>query len=141
MLGLLTFVPPVHIVVFMFAIFAMFIVGGTTGEDTGLGPFSVIGFILLIALHVFVVFLTLGLTVFYIIHALKNDKLDQNLRIIWVLLIFFGAILTMPAYYFMNIWKEPLAPVADERKTLGPPAAADEFAHYSPTAHNWRDDA
>jgi hypothetical protein len=46
------------------------------------------------------------LLVFYIIHVVKNKRIKDDMRIIWILIIFFGSMFAMPVYWYLYILKE-----------------------------------
>ena len=48
----------------------------------------------------------LALLVFYIYHAVKNQKIDSTERIVWILLFIFIGIVGFPIYWYLRIWKE-----------------------------------
>ena len=90
LLGIASGWPLVYIFVFIAFIFAMVAMsGGGSGGGGELNPMFGGGFVVLILVHMFTIFLTIGLTVFYIVHAVKNAKLDSNMRIIWIVLFFY----------------------------------------------------
>ncbi|MEL6561693.1 MAG: hypothetical protein AAFQ94_26125 [Bacteroidota bacterium] len=54
---------------------------------------------------IFVISLAIGLisfvlTIYYIIHAIRNDKLESNMKILWVVLLFFFSGIIKIIYYF-----------------------------------------
>jgi hypothetical protein len=53
--------------------------------------------------------LSLGLLIFYLIHAAKNNSLNTNERLIWILIFVFAGIIGFPIYWYMQIWKTPAA--------------------------------
>ena len=44
---------------------------------------------------------------FYIILAVKNDRIDQTTRIIWIVLLCTLTIFVAPVYWFLYIWRKP----------------------------------
>lgn len=46
------------------------------------------------------------LTVIYIIMMVKNENIQSDMRIIWVLVILFGGMIAMPIYWHLYIWKD-----------------------------------
>lgn len=40
------------------------------------------------------------LTIYYIIHAIRNDKLESNMKVLWVVLLFFFSGIIKIIYYF-----------------------------------------
>jgi hypothetical protein len=75
-----------------------------------------IGFMGLFAVHILTIFLIMGLTAFYIYLAVKSDRLDQTMKIVWTILICMMGLLAMPVFWFLYVWREP--PVADPESAL-----------------------
>jgi len=61
------------------------------------------GFGIMFVCLMLAVLLNLGLLVFYIIHAYKNEKFDSNLKLIWILVFLFGSGIGHIIYYFVEI--------------------------------------
>jgi hypothetical protein len=51
--------------------------------------------------------LSIGLLIFYLIHAAKNNSLNTNERLIWILIFVFAGVIGFPIYWYMQIWKAP----------------------------------
>jgi TM2 domain-containing membrane protein YozV len=51
--------------------------------------------------------LSIGLLIFYLIHVAKNNSLNTNERLIWILIFVFAGIIGFPIYWYMQIWKAP----------------------------------
>ena len=66
-----------------------------------------VGFIGLFALHIMTMFLLFGLMPVYIILPLKNDRLDQSMRIVWVVLACTFGLLADPVYWYLYVWRRP----------------------------------
>ncbi len=121
LLGIASGWPVVYIFLFVAFIFVMVAMptGGAGGEGE-LNPLFGGGFVVLFLIHMITIFLTLALTVFYIVHAVKNTKLDSNMRIVWIVLFFLGGMVAHPVYWYLQIWKEPQPSVGQ----LAPPPAS-----------------
>lgn len=72
---------------------------------------AAIGIVGFFAVHMFTVLLIMALTAFYIYLAVKSDRLDQTMKIVWTILIAMVGLLVMPAFWFLYVWRDP--PVAD----------------------------
>lgn len=108
LLGVLSGWPFVYIFIFLIFIFGFVALSsGGPGGGSELDPFLGGGFVVLMVVHFITMFLIMALTVFYIIHAVKNTKLDSNMRIIWIVLFFFGGMIAEPIYWYLQIWKNP----------------------------------
>ncbi|MBK8465646.1 MAG: hypothetical protein IPL32_07420 [Chloracidobacterium sp.] len=108
LLGVLSAWPFVYIFLFFIFIFGLVALSpGGPGGGNDLDPFLGGGFVVLMVVHIITMFLIMALTVFYIVHAVKNTKLDSNMRIIWIVLFFFGGMIAEPIYWYLQIWKKP----------------------------------
>jgi len=106
LIGILTLLPFLFVPYIVFQIFTF--VMTAIGHD-GMDPqpeiifgaiFSFIFPIILLSL------LSLGLFIFYIIHAVNNKNTETAERIIWILLFIFAGFIVFPVYYFMRIWND-----------------------------------
>jgi hypothetical protein len=68
-----------------------------------------VGFGALFIAHIFTIFLIMGLMPLYIILAVKSDRLDQTMRIVWVVLICTMGMLAQPVYWYLYIWRDTSA--------------------------------
>jgi hypothetical protein len=87
-------------------------------EDTAgredLPTFVPVGFVGLMAIHMLSMLLMVGLMPLYIILAVKNESLDQTMRIVWVVLFATMGMLVNPVYWYLYVWrKPPPASIAD----------------------------
>lgn len=64
---------------------------------------NMIGFF---ATVIILVFVQLGLMIYFIIHALNNKRVKNEERIIWVLLFIFVSTIAYPIYWGIRIWPE-----------------------------------
>ncbi len=46
-------------------------------------------------------------TASYIYHAVTNDRLKGDAKLIWGVFLFMANILVMPVYWYLYIWREP----------------------------------
>ncbi|MCU1263751.1 MAG: hypothetical protein JWM21_69 [Acidobacteria bacterium] len=111
-LGIATIWPIVYMFLFVASIFSLFIFSGIhNGGPPVLGPeppsiLFPLGFMGLFAVHLLTILGTLALTVFYIIRVFKTESLDQNMKIMWMLLLFFMGMLAQPVFWYLYIWRE-----------------------------------
>jgi len=120
LLGIATMWPPMYILLFLIGMvgFVLLTSGGGNGPGPA-DPFIGAGFLLFFVVHMLTILLSLGLTVFYIVHAIKNDGLKNDMKAMWAVLFFFVGMFAQPVYWYMQIWKEPSATVSQ----LQPPPA------------------
>jgi hypothetical protein len=66
-----------------------------------------LGFGVLMIAHMLTIFLTMALMPFYIILAVKNDRLEQTMRIVWVVLACTVGMFANIVYWYLYIWRLP----------------------------------
>lgn len=127
LIGIGTFWPLIYIPIFIVFVAVLF---ATSVLDPGRGsemsPLFGIGFAIIMVFHMFTIFLSLGMTVFHVIHAVKNERLESNQRIMWIVLFFFAGMIAEPIYYYLEIWKEKS--VASVPGNLPPPPARVDYS-------------
>ncbi len=79
-------------------------------SQPALSPMFPIGIVALFAAHMITILLIMGLMPLYIILAVKNDRFDQTMRIVWVILICMMGMLAMPVYWYLYIWRKAPPP-------------------------------
>lgn len=77
---------------------------GHPSSDTAI----LVVFFVIMALHVLTAFLTMGLMVFYLVHVVKTERLNQDQRVLWAVLVFAGGVVAQPIYWYLHIWREPI---------------------------------
>ena len=107
--GLLTLWPLLYIFVFFAFMFTMVftIPHQTTGQGVP-APFVVI-----FALHLFTIFFMFGLVAFYIYYLFKTDRVPQDKKALWAVVLFLGNMIAMPVFWYLYIWREPEAQYED----------------------------
>lgn len=105
-LGIATLCPLLYLVVFFGFIFSLIISSfAAPGQIEQNGP--PIEFLILFALHFLTMILVFTLMVIYVINVFKNNKIENNKKFLWVVVLFFGSIIAMPIYWYLYIWKKP----------------------------------
>ena len=64
------------------------------------------GIMLLFGAHFLTIILMMCLMPLYIILAVKDERHDQTMRIIWVVLMCMVGMFAMPIYWFLYVWRE-----------------------------------
>lgn len=67
------------------------------------------GFGLLMIFHFLTMLLMMASLPLYVILAIKNDRLDQNMRIIWVVLACTVGMVSNIVYWYLYVWRKPPA--------------------------------
>lgn len=66
--------------------------------------FIVMGFIMIF--HFATIIEIWVMIILYLIRIIKDESIEQNNKILWVILIFIGNIIAMPIFWYLYIWKE-----------------------------------
>ena len=66
-----------------------------------------LGFIVLMVFHFATILLMMALMPFYIVLAVKNERLDQTMRIVWIVLFCTVGMFANPVYWYLQIWRKP----------------------------------
>jgi hypothetical protein len=127
--------PFVYMLLFVGMIFFSFL-SGEGGSNVLWG--------LIIPLHVLTMLLIFALMTFYIVNVFRNDRVNKDMKLLWVVVLFMGGLIAMPIYWYLYIW--PTDPASSEHLQLGPRASSfdrdtkDREAAYVPPPQppDWR---
>ncbi|MES1226900.1 MAG: hypothetical protein ABUT20_66110 [Bacteroidota bacterium] len=109
LLGILSLLPMILIVVYFITFFSFMLTIFRHANQEDVLPQMMlehIGWIIGVAL--LMGFVSLGLKIYFIIHAVNNRLTDSTERIIWILIFIFAGMIGYPVYWYMRIWKEPV---------------------------------
>lgn len=65
-------------------------------------------FQILFTLHLLTILETMGLLAFYITYIFKTDRIPQDKKALWAVVVFLGNMLAMPVFWYLYIWSEPV---------------------------------
>jgi hypothetical protein len=91
------------------------VIGENTSEPDEPPFFVPLGFGMFMLVHLLTMLLMMGLMPLYIILAIKNEGLDQTMRIVWVVLACTIGMFANIVYWYLHIWRK-------SPKTRVPPA-------------------
>jgi hypothetical protein len=101
-LGVLTFWPPVYIVLFiLFAFGSVFL--STLGPSSNGG--IPIAFSALFAVHLLTMLEMFGLTLYYAVNVYRDDALQGDRKILWMVIVLLGGFIGQAIYYVLWIVK------------------------------------
>jgi ATP-dependent Zn protease len=75
--------------------------------EPSVNPIFPVGFFAFFAVHMITMFLLFALMPLYIILAIKNERLDQTMRIVWVVLACTVGMVADPIYWYLYVWRKP----------------------------------
>lgn len=104
LLGAGTLWPFVYIFIFILFFFTTALIA--PGREEGTAVFGAM-MVVILAMHLFTMALSMGLTIFYIVNVFRNPRVDQDKKVLWAVVIFFANLFAMPVYWYLYIWKEP----------------------------------
>lgn len=107
-LAIFTVYPMIYILFFMIFMVSMTFSMFQGIEEPGFGEMSMFfdGFPVIFIFHIITMFVSLALIIIYIVLVVKNEYIDQSMRIVWLLIIIFGGMIGMAVYWYLYVWKE-----------------------------------
>lgn len=82
--------------------------------------------ILMIVGHLITMFIIIALITFYVVYLFTTDRIRQDKKALWAVVLFLGHILAMPVFFVLYVWPEesgngtPAGPGADLRSPTLP---------------------
>ena len=61
----------------------------------------------LFLMHFAVMLLMFALLAFYLIYLYRSERIPQDKKVLWAILIFMGSFIAMPIFWYLYIWREP----------------------------------
>lgn len=108
-----TAVPVIYFIYFFIHVFSMVLSGPQAG------PPSFLSFQILFVVHFIMILWMIGLLVVYVIHIINNKNLNEQERILWIVLLVVGHIIAMFAYWFLKLKGSDVA--AQNSTNMQPP--------------------
>lgn len=106
LLGIATIWQLLYMVLFVGFVLGLVVLGESAGRmGDAAGAAIGVSFLLIFVLHMITIFLMMGLLIYYIIHAVRNESLKGDMKAVWVVLFVFAGILAEPVYWYLKIWK------------------------------------
>ncbi len=114
-LGAFTFWPLIYMFLAM-GLMAIAVLSNSLQSGPESGLLSVFG--IMFVLHLFTTISTLVLISFYIVYLFRTDRVAQDKKALWAVVLFFGNVIAMPVFWFNYIWREP-DPAPQHTATIG----------------------
>jgi ABC-type Na+ efflux pump permease subunit len=90
-------------VIFFVLIFSLVFTSTSSSPANRLPP----GVSLIFALQFVTIILMFVLLFIYIKDVFTNQRIPQDKKALWVVVLFVGNMIAMPVYFYLYIWKEP----------------------------------
>jgi len=99
LIGIATLWPPIYFALFIASIGVAF---ASAGPSANKQTFPDI-FKFIFPLHCLTMLLSFALMAVYIVHAFKNSRFTQEMRILWVIILFMGNMFAFPVYWWLYL--------------------------------------
>ena len=103
-LGVFTAWPFLYMLLFMGTMFVAFMGGGFGG---GPGAGEPLAFRIIFPVHMLTMLEIFVLLVVYIVHLFGTDRVPQDKKALWAVVLFLGHMIAMPVFWYLYIWREP----------------------------------
>jgi hypothetical protein len=103
-LGIFTIIPFI-LLLFYFGTLILLLRDAAIYKDEDM-PFPIVGDVLwLVVIALLAGLLSFGLMIYYVIHAINNPQVDNQEKILWVLMFVVTHVIAFPIYWYLRIWK------------------------------------
>jgi tellurite resistance protein TehA-like permease len=104
LVGVLTILPFISIIAYIWAMIKMISEISNAGSAPDALAFS--GFASMFIMIGITVLLSIGLLIYYIVHAVNNKSLTSEERLMWILLFVFISTIAFMIYWVLRIWQD-----------------------------------
>ena len=104
LIGALTAWPFLYVLLFMGIMMWMLWVvpaGGGPDRHSGGAP---VAFMVLFGAHLATMLLMVALIAFYVVYLFKTNRVAQDKKALWAVVLFLGNMLAMPVFFYLYIW-------------------------------------
>jgi hypothetical protein len=108
LIGALTLWPFVYLVLFFAFSFASFFImaGHAGGAEASHSAGAPIAFAVLFIAHLGTMLMMLALIAFYIVYLFKTDRVRQDKKALWAVVLFLGNMLAIPVFFWIYVWPD-----------------------------------
>jgi hypothetical protein len=78
----------------------------------------------LIVVHTLMIFFMVGLLVVYFFHVLRNEHLENTMKMLWLIVLFMFNWMAMPVYFYLYVWCDPISGPASKIFKAQPQASS-----------------
>ena len=90
-------------ILFMCMMVGMMVSDFSDGHSSG-PPFA---FKVIFPLHLLTMLEIFVLLAIYVLYLFKTDRVRQDKKALWAVVLFLGNMMAMPVFWYLYIWKEP----------------------------------
>lgn len=113
LLGVISFWPVIYLFIFMGFFFIQFFTFFST-QVSSPQPTNITNtftlFRTLFIMHLLTMLLILTLMALYVVDVFKNERVTQDKKALWAVVLLMGGMIAMPVYWYLYIWREPHDP-------------------------------
>jgi hypothetical protein len=99
LIGIATLWPPIYFALFIASMGLIFASANHSAKSQAFPD----AFKYIFPLHCFTMLLSFALTAVYIVHAFRNSGFTQEMRILWVIILFMGNMFAFPVYWWLYL--------------------------------------
>jgi threonine/homoserine/homoserine lactone efflux protein len=110
-IGVLSVWPIVYFFLFMASMVFMFTSAGTRSPL----------FASIFVLHVLTMLLIFALMAVYVFHAFNTDRIANDRRVLWVLVLLLGGLIAFPIYWYLYMWRPDSSSAVSGSDSMEPP--------------------
>ncbi|HBF13034.1 MAG TPA: hypothetical protein DDW49_06560 [Deltaproteobacteria bacterium] len=107
--GFLNLCPLLYFLLFMGIVVYFFMVSISQGVPTFSEDFLGISRKLII-LHMLIMLEIFFMIIFYIFHLFRNEFVTNDQKLVWLVALILGSVLSMPVYWYLYIWEKTKTP-------------------------------
>ncbi len=102
-LAVFTLWPFLYMVIFFCTVFGMVMFNAGMRGHASEPPLL---FLVVFTLHFLTILEIFVLLAIYIVHLFKTDRVPQDKKALWAVVLFLSNMLAMPVYWYLYIWKQ-----------------------------------
>lgn len=106
-LAVFTVWPLLYFILFFCIMFGL-VMSDFSGEHSSGPPLA--AFKIIFILHILPILDGFVLIVIYMVYLFKSDRVAQDKKALWAVVLFLGGMIAMPIFWYLYIWREPEQP-------------------------------
>jgi hypothetical protein len=108
LLGAFTLWPLLYLGLFLIYFVFMFLQVALLGtEEPAADSMLPAAFGIIAVPHILTILWTFVLVGLYIVDLFKTDRIDQDKKALWAVVLFLGGMIAFPVYWYLFVWRSP----------------------------------